>query len=358
MNQNYKIQSLPLPSDLETKAILKQAIKANKALAELKGVSRTIPNESILVNTLILTEAKESSAIENIVTTHDELFKADVLEEKVINLNTKEVMNYANALRQGFHLVRSNDLLINRYILSIQEELEGNAAGFRTQTGTTLKDGEGNVVYTPPQDIQEIERLMENLEQYINDDSLDDLDHLVKMAIIHFQFESIHPFYDGNGRTGRIINILYLCLKGLLDNPILYLSRFIIQNKAKYYELLQDVRDNDNWEEWILYILKGVEETALESIQMIKSISALMLKFKQEIRTKLPKIYSKDLLENLFKHPYTKIEFLQQDIDKTRLTVTSYLKSLVEIGLLEKVKYGKSNFYINKELFALFTQSH
>jgi len=303
------------------------------------------------------TEAKESSAIENIVTTHDELFKADVLEEKVKNLNTKEVMNYASALRQGFNLVRSNDLLINRYILSIQKELEGNAAGFRTQAGTTLKDGEGNVIYTPPQDIQEIERLMENLEQYINDDSLDDLDHLVKMAIIHFQFESIHPFYDGNGRTGRIINILYLCLKGLLDNPILYLSRFIIQNKSKYYELLQDVRDNDNWEEWILYILKGVEETALESIQIIKSISALMLKFKQEIRTKLPKIYSKDLLENLFKHPYTKIEFLQQDIDKTRLTATSYLKSLVEIGLLEKVKYGKSNFYINKELFALFTRS-
>lgn len=356
MNPNYKIHPLPLSSDLETKAILKQAIKANKALAELKGVSRTIPNESILVNTLILTEAKESSAIENIVTTHDELFKADVLEEKVINLNTKEVMNYASALRQGFNLVRSNDLLINRYILSIQEELEGNAAGFRTQAGTTLKDGEGNVVYTPPQDIQEIERLMENLEQYINDDSLDDLDHLVKMAIIHFQFESIHPFYDGNGRTGRIINILYLCLKGLLDNPILYLSRFIIQNKAKYYELLQDVRDNDNWEEWILYILKGVEETALESIQIIKSISALMLKFKQEIRTKLPKIYSKDLLENLFKHPYTKIEFLQQDIDKVRQTAAIYLDALVDIGLMEKIKHGKSNYYINKELFALFTQ--
>ncbi|MFK7796759.1 MAG: Fic family protein, partial [Aureispira sp.] len=290
--------------------------------------------------------------------THDELFKADVLQEKVMNLNAKEVMNYANALRQGFHLVRDNGLLINRYILAIQEELEGNAAGFRTQMGTTLKDGDGKVIYTPPQDAQELEQLMENLEQYINDDSLDEVDLLVKMAIIHFQFESIHPFYDGNGRTGRIINILYLCLKGLLDTPILYLSRFIIQNKAKYYELLQAVRDHDNWEEWILYILKGVEQTALESIQIIQSIHALMLKFKQEIRTKLPKIYSKDLLENLFKHPYTKIEFLQQDIQKSRLTVTSYLKALVEIGLLEKIKYGKSNYYINRELFALFTQSH
>ncbi len=178
------------------------------------------------------------------------------------------------------------------------------------------------------------------------------------MAIIHFQFESIHPFYDGNGRTGRIINILYLCLKGLLDTPILYLSRFIIQNKAKYYELLQAVRDHDNWEEWILYILKGVEQTALESIQIIQSIHVLMLKFKQEIRTKLPKIYSKDLLENLFKHPYTKIEFLQQDIQKSRPTTMHYLNELVNIGLLQKIKYGKSNYYINKELFALFTQPY
>ncbi|MFK7798032.1 MAG: Fic family protein [Aureispira sp.] len=356
MKPPYKIERLPLSFDLETKAILKQAIKANKALAELKGVARTIPNESILVNTLILTEAKESSAIENIVTTHDELFKADVLQEKVMNLNTKEVMNYANALRQGFQLVRDNDLLINRYILAIQEELEGNVAGFRTQIGTTLKDGDGNVVYTPPQDAQEIERLMENLEQYINEDDLDDLDWLVKMAVIHFQFESIHPFYDGNGRTGRIINILYLCLKGLLDTPILYLSRFIIQNKAEYYSLLQAVRDHNKWEEWILYILKGVEQTALESIQIIKSIYNLMLKFKKEIRAKLPKIYSKDLLENLFKHPYTKIEFLQQDINKTRQTTASYLDELVSIGLMEKIKHGKSNYYINQELFALFAQ--
>lgn len=354
MNKPYIIKKLPLPFSLETSAIMKQSIRASRALAELKGVARSIPNEGILVNTLIITEAKESSAVENIVTTHDELFKAQALGRNIENINTKEVLNYASALKAGFALVQRMGFLRHSDIKAIQRELEGNNAGYRTQKGTTLKNGKGEVVYTPPQSSEEILEAMDNLLNYINDPELDDLDPLIKMAIIHFQFESIHPFYDGNGRTGRILNILYLHLSNLLDYPILYLSRYIIQNKAAYYHLLQAVRDENAWEEWILYMLKGVEETALATINMINSIRQLMQQYKNTVRQKAPSIYSKDLLENLFKHPYTRIEFLENDIHKTRQTAARYLETLVEIGLLEKVRHGKHNYYINIELFRLF----
>ena len=219
-----------------------------------------------------------------------------------------------------------------------------------------MKNQAGEIVYTPPQDAKVILDLMANLEQYINNDDIDDSDYLVKMAIIHFQFESIHPFYDGNGRTGRIINILYLFYKGLLDYPILYLSRYIIKNKKSYYELLQGVRDKGIWEDWILFILEGVITTSKETIETINAIRLLMNEFKLTIKDKLPIIYSKDLLENLFKHPYTKIEFLQKDIGKSIQTTSIYLEKLVEIGLLEKMKFKNSNYYINIKLFNLFTQ--
>ncbi|MDU1905049.1 MAG: Fic family protein [Dysgonomonas sp.] len=352
----YSIPKLPLDMDIETKAVLKQLNAANRKLAELKGVALTIPNENILINTLSLQEAKDSSAVENIVTTNDELFKGELDIEKkayMVSAATKEVLNYAHALKSGFSLVRRNRLLTNSHIKQIQELLEENKAGFRAIPGTTLKNQFKEIIYTPPQEKRQIEEYMKNLEAYINDDMLSDVDPLIKMAIIHHQFESIHPFYDGNGRTGRIINILYLVIKGLLDLPILYLSRYFIRNKAEYYTLLQKVRDNNQWEEWILYVLKGIEQTATQTIELVKGISLLMMQYKQDMRPLLGKAYNHELLNNLFNHPYTKIEFVVRDLNVTRITATGYLNKLVKAKLLTKVKLGKYNYYLNMPLIDL-----
>lgn len=347
----------PLPFDhmeaLETRAVLKKAAHANRYLAELKGVVSSIPNEIILINTLSLQEAKHSSAIENIITTHDDLFKAELeLEEQ--NLATKEVQNYTQALKYGIDIIRQNKIIRITDILAIQETLEKNKAGFRKLPGTSLKNSLGATVYTPPQHPDEIESLMDNLVNFINDDSLADLDPLVKMAIIHHQFESIHPFYDGNGRTGRILNILYLVAQGLLDLPVLYLSHYLIHHKADYYHYIQQVRDNNDWENWLLYMLDGIEQTAIATIELIQAIKTLMQSFKDTIQSQKPKIYQRELLNNLFNHPYTKIEFIMQDLDVTRKTAAKYLDELVEIGLLDKHKIGRNVYFINQQLFDLF----
>jgi Fic family protein len=245
---------LPNLGDVESKAVLKKAAKAHQALAELKGVVASIPNQGILLSTLSLQEAKDSSAIENIITTQDDLYQSDSVARQFMSLAAKEVHNYATALRTGFEQVQCSGLLTERHILDIQQSIEENNAGYRTQAGTVLKNQQtGDVVYEPPQHPDDIIRFMRNLEQFINDDELSDWDDLVKMAVIHHQFESIHPFYDGNGRTGRIINILYLVKQGLLGLPVLYLSRYINQYKLKYYHLLQTVRDQQDWESWILF---------------------------------------------------------------------------------------------------------
>jgi Fic family protein len=359
MMENHKIPELPLAGDLETKAMLKQAAAAHRRLAELKGVARTIPNETILISTLTLQEAKDSSAIENIITTHDELFRAELFIDQLTSPSAKEVQNYAYALRRGFELVRRDKILSDRHITEIQEGLEQNRAGYRKLPGTALKNVDtGETVYTPPQDYESINQLMKNLSNFINDDSLSDIDPLIKLAIIHHQFESIHPFYDGNGRTGRIINILYLVIKDLLDLPVLYLSRFIIQNKADYYRLLQAVRDANDWESWIIFMLRGVEETAVETIFLIEQIRQMMATYKQGLRRDLPKLYSQDLLNNLFRHPYTKIEFVEQELGVTRKTASQYLKQLVEKGYLKLLKIGRSNFYLNEPLFQLFVNAY
>lgn len=358
MKKTYIIPRLPLPEDLETKAVLKQAAAAHRRLAELKGVAATIPNESILINTLTLQEAKDSSAIENIITTHDELFKAELLSDYIVSAATKEVRDYALALRKGFELVRKNKILTLANILDIQAELEHNNAGLRKTPGTSLQNQQTReIVYTPPQHYDEIYNLMQNLVDFINDDTLSDMDYLVKMAIIHHHFESIHPFYDGNGRTGRIINILYLVTKDLLNLPTLYLSHFIIENKGDYYRLLQHVRDAGTWEEWLLYILKGVEITAIETIELVKNIKILMQDYKTRIRKELPKIYSQDLLNNIFRHPYTKIEFLEEELQISRPTATKYLNTLCEYNFLRKYKIKNSNFYVNQPLLDLFSKS-
>ena len=348
INENFTLPPLPPPVEIETFAILKQLSQSHRYLAELKGTSKTIPNESILINTLTLQEAKDSSEIENIVTTHDDLYKENISIRT--NPATKEVFNYAQGLKLGFDIVRKEKLLLNKHILIIQKELLENNAGFRTQGGTKLVNSQGQTVYTPPQTKEEVLELMANLEKFINDNEFSNLDPLIKMAVIHYQFESIHPFYDGNGRTGRIINILYLVLQGLLDIPILYLSRYITQNKAEYYQVLQDVRIKNDWEHLILYFLKSVAVTAIQTIALLTNINNLMQDYKTDIQTKLPKIYSQDLIYNLFRNPYTKIELLEQELKVSYLTARKYLDVLAENGFVEKTKVGKSNYYINTAL--------
>ncbi len=346
---------LPPTAELETTAVLRKLAPAHRYLAECKGVVGTIPNEAILINTLALQEAKDSSAIENIITTHDELYRSTLFENVIQNPAAKEVGNYASALLAGFEEVRHSGLLTTNQIISLYQILEGNNGGIRTQSGTTLKNQQsGEVIYTPPQDHAQLVTLMSNLDLFINDPAMSQLDPLVKMAVIHYQFESIHPFYDGNGRTGRIINILYLVAQGLLDLPVLYLSGYIIRHKQDYYRLLQAVRDNDAWEEWILYMLTGIEETSRLTITLVTEIRTLMQTYKHKIRTDLKNIYSQDLLNNLFRHPYTKIEYLQDDLGVSRLTATKYLDLLASHGLLKKQKLGRYNYYINEPLFELF----
>lgn len=358
---SYEIPLLPLPYDLETKAVLRQANKANRKLAELKGVAQTIPNERILISSLTLQEAKDSSAVENIVTTQDDLYRAGLdAGFTLIGAATKEVLFYREAINEGFKLVRNKNILTLNDIKRIQEVLEQNSAGFRTTPGTQLKrSSDGAVIYTPPQDGQRIVELMSNLEQFINDDELCPIDPLVKMAIIHHQFESIHPFYDGNGRTGRIVNILYLVTSGLLDLPILYLSRYITHNKAEYYERIQAIRNatGDNfsqWEAWILYILRGVEQTAEETIALVKNIGKLMTEYKNVIRPAFGGKYSHELLNGLFYHPYTKIGHLESNMQVSRQTAAKYLDKLASLGLLQKERMGKDNYYINTQLMELF----
>lgn len=343
--------NLPLDIDIETKAILKKSILANKALAKLNGVAKIIPNQAILINSLILQEAKDSSEIENIITTHDELYQSS-LDISNISHATKEVQSYSRALLKGFDLVKETSLLLTRHIVDIQQELEGNVAGIRKQAGTVLKNqATGEVIHTPPQEESTIRKLLDNLEQYINTN--DGIDPLIKIAIIHYQFETIHPFYDGNGRTGRIINILYLVLNELLDLPILYLSSYIIKHKADYYRLLQEVRTKGSWEEWIIYMLEGIEQTATKQVQLINDIKELMDNTKQKLKAELPKIYSKDLLEVLFIHPYTKIDMLVDNLDLHRETAGKHLKDIEKIGILKAVKLGRNVFYVNVKLFEL-----
>ncbi|MDX1908692.1 MAG: Fic family protein [Bacteroidia bacterium] len=350
--KNNPIPRLPLPQEIETKTVLKKAALAHRALAELKGVAETIPNEVIILNTLSLQEAKDSSAIENIITTHDELYSSDSIARQFASPAAKEVHSYAHALREGYRAVSQTGLLTSNLMIAIQEVLEENKAGFRRLPGTALRNEQtGETVYTPPQSYDEIVALMRNLEAFINDDSLSDMDPLVKMAVIHHQFESIHPFYDGNGRTGRIINILYLVKAGLLRLPILYLSRYINQNKARYYRLLQHTRETGDWEAWLLYMLEAVEHTSLQTSSMIRGIRQLMQEAKQKIRGELPKVYSQDLINNLFKHPYTKIDFLVADLGITRQTASKYLEMLVASGILSLHKIGRENFYVNRALY-------
>lgn len=350
---------LPLPASvaLETAEVLRQASKAHRQLAELKGAAGTIPNESILIDTLALQEAKDSSAVENIVTTDDEIFQGDEITAQFPSVAAKEVHNHAAALRLGFERLRKQGLLRLDDVLDIQGTLLGTRMGLRVRPGTVLKNQDtGEVVFEPPQDAEEIARLMGNfLEHFHRGDSASELDPLVRMAVLHHQFESIHPFYDGNGRTGRILNLLHLVLHGLLELPVLYLSRYIVRDKAEYYRRLQGVRDTGGWESWVLYMLRAVEETSRQTLGQVHHIRELVQSTKHRLRRELPKIYSQDLLNNLFRHPYTKIEFVERDLGVSRPTAVRYLEQLTEKGFVRKMKLGRTNFFVNEPLYKLLS---
>lgn len=350
-----KLEMLPYKNvDLKTKKILEQLTTSSRALAELKGYANTIPNMHILINAVTINEAKDSSAIENIVTTHDDIYKV-LTESGYKEKNAKEVVDYRNAIWTGFEQIKKDGYINTNTIVKIQGTIEHNNAGIRKLPGTELKNSiTGKTIYTPPQNEKEIRDYLKNLEEFINDDS-DGIDPLIKVCLIHYQFESIHPFYDGNGRTGRILNILYLVLNKLIDSPILYLSKYINETKQEYYRLFTDVRENNNYEDWILYILKGVEITSKETIDLIEKIQVEMRNYKEEFRTKLPKIYSKELLESLFYEVYTKISYIEKKCNVTRLTATSYLNQLEGIGLLESEKIGREKIYKNIRLIKLLS---
>ncbi|TCS09971.1 Fic family protein [Caulobacter sp. BK020] len=336
-------------------AVLREAARAHRYLAELKGRAVAIPNQGILIDTLSLQEARASSEIENIVTTQDEMFQATLFPDSPDGGPAKEVALYRDALKRGHdRLIAQQGLLTNNTIVEMFQVLKRTRGEFRTTPGTALRnDASGDLVYVPPQDHGAIIAYMTALERFVNDEAASDLDPLIKMALIHHQFESIHPFPDGNGRIGRILNVLYLTKVGLLEIPILYLSRYINAHKSDYYRLLQTVRDTGQWEAWLLYMLRAVAATSRQTLALVEGVGALMADYKQRLRADHPRLYSQDLLNNLFRHPYTRIEFLQNELGVVRQTAARHLDTLANAGLLEKHSQGRNNYYVNRPLVTL-----
>ena len=347
---------LPPKAEIETKATLKKAISAGRALAELKGLGKTIPNQSILVNSIILQEAKASSEIENIITTHDALFRAFSAKTTQIDPATKEVLRYREALWEGFSSLKDRPLLTTNLFIQIVQTIRANKAGIRNTPGTKVANAAtGEVVFTPPEGEDIIRNKLKNLEDYIHAE--DTVDPLIKLALIHYQFEAIHPFTDGNGRTGRILNILYLTRQHLLELPVLYLSKYIIEQKSDYYRLLRGATEHQEWEPWILYLLDAVEQTALFTRDKILAIRKLMIKTLEFTKENLPsRVYSKELIELLFHQPYTKGQFLVDAGIAKRQAAADYLKRLEEIGVLSVHKVGKENLYLNAKLYEILSK--
>jgi len=337
-------------------ALTGQLIMAHRRLAELKGFAPLLPNQDILLNILALQEAKDSSAIENIITSHDELFKQELDIPQFNNAAAKEVGRYSEALKLGFERITTKGKLTLDDLVAIQSTfvIGEPGSGIRTRPGTIVGNrATREVIYKPPQDYDQIVELLERLLIFFNEVVDGGLDPLIRMGLIHYQFEKIHPFYDGNGRTGRILNLLYLVQHGMLDLPILYLSRYIVREKSDYLAHLRTNPLDDNWEGWQKFMLHGVELTSTETIETIQKLRDLMADYQERIKTQLPKIYSLDLLNTLFKHPYTKIEFVIRDVGVNRVTAGNYLDVLTENGFLEKQKIWRSNYYVNPPLFKL-----
>lgn len=357
MAKRYTIPALPPKAELETRTVLKALVSANRNLAELKGRAATIPNPGILIDTLALQEAMASSEIENIVTTQDQIFQIGPTTGIFQNANQKEVARYRDALARGFSdLTQRKNIISNNSLISMFQILKGTTGGFRKIPGTEIRNQRtGETIYVPPQDAAAIVAHMADLETYINTGDRSGLDPLVKMALIHHQFESIHPFSDENGRIGRILNVLYLVQQGLLENPILYLSRYITKTKDQYYSLLQSTRDTGQWEPWLLYMIDAVDKIAIETTHLISEIRSQMAAYKIRIRDQHG-FYSQDLLNNLFRHPYTRIEYIMNDLSVSRPTATRYLDELRKSGHLDKIKSGRSVYYMNSPLVNLFIQ--
>jgi len=347
---------LPPKVDVETKAVLRKAIAAGRALAELKGLGETIPNQAMLINTLILQEAKASSEIENIITTNDALFRAFTAGSGQFDPATKEVLRYREALWEGFNELKKKPVLTTNVFLRIVRTIKQDDAGIRNLPGTVIGNRKtGRVIFTPPTGEAVIRGKLKNLEAFIHGD--DALDPLVKLALIHYQFEAIHPFFDGNGRCGRIINILYLVKEGLLELPVLYLSKAIIDRKAEYYRLLRGVTESGAWESWVLYVLDAVEVMARLTHRRILDIRELMDATSSVAKKKLPpRVYSKELMEIVFRQPYTKGQFLVDVGIAERKTAAEYLGALEKIGVLKSHRVGRENLYLNVKLFELLAR--
>ena len=367
LQSSYHIPDLPPPGvDFQTSILLKALIAAHRHLAELKGCAASIPNQAILINTLALQEAKASSEVESYVTTQDELFQADLHIAEWVSPAAKEVARYREALTHGFERMRQQQgILGNGTLIALFQLLKNSGETFRTSGGTVLKNEKtGATVFVPPQSGEQVQLHMGALERFINDESLCELDPIIKMALIHHQFESIHPFSDGNGRIGRILCVLYLVQAGLLDTPVLYLSRYINQHKSDYYRLLQAVRDAQgdaaasaaSWQAWVMFMLDAVAQTARQTVQLVNAMRELMAETKRRLRTDVPKLYSQDLLNNLFRHPYTRIEFVQCDLGITRQTAARYLRELAKVGLVQEHSQGKHLYFINAPLVQLLVQ--
>lgn len=340
---------LPPGIELETRAVLKQAIAANRALANLRGLAARIPNQALLINSIVLQEARLSSEIENIVTTSDELYRAAANVDGKADPHTKEVLRYRQALYLGVQALESRPLNTGLFT-EIVRMIKQVDLSVRAVPGTALKNDRGEVIYTPPEGERIIRDLLGNLEQFLHAE--DDLDPLVKMAVVHYQFEAIHPFPDGNGRTGRILNLLFLVEKGLLDIPVLFLSRYIIANRLDYYEGLRRVTEEQDWENWILFILRAVESTAQQTFDQVTRILALMETVREQVQREATGIYSKDLIELIFREPYTKIQFVVDLGLAKRQTASTYLQTLAKLGLLREHKEGREKYYINEALLA------
>ncbi|WP_394172909.1 protein adenylyltransferase Fic [Thalassotalea litorea] len=349
-----QLPTLPPNLDvIETRAVLKACISSRAALAELKKAGELIPNQSMLINLLPLLEAKDSSEIENIVTTTDKLFQY-AQGDKGADHATKEALRYRTALYQGFIQLEKKPLCTATAI-EVCSTLKHAEMDIRKVPGTFIgNQTTGEIIYTPPVGEDVIRDLLTNWERFLHDE--DDLDPLLKMAVSHYQFEAIHPFYDGNGRTGRILNVLYLIESGLLTLPILYLSRFIVQNKQDYYRFLNQVTKDQDWEAWLVFMLKGVEQTAIWTCEKITAIRILMERTIDHIKAQLPKIYSFELVQLIFEQPYCRISNLVERNIAKRQTASIYLKQLADIGVLQEINSGKEKLFVQPRLMTLMTK--
>ena len=357
-NRNIPYNRLPLlppKTTLETTRVLRKTIDASRALAQLNGMLTNLPNPTLFLDTIHLQEAKASSEIENIITTNDDLYKSLVAGKKFDNPAAKEVISYKEALWKGLRDINTRPFISTNLCIEIVQRIKKNTAGIRTTPGTALKNAKGETIYTPPTGEALLREKMANLEVFINGSAT--MDPLIKMALMHYQFEAIHPFSDGNGRTGRILLLLYLKLEKLLDTPAIYLSEYIIKNKADYYTKLREVTENNDWEAWILYMLEMIEYTASKGLQRLKDVTNLMEVMTAEIRASLPKVYTKELVEILFRLPYTKRQFLIDAQLGTPKTVGNYLRELEKAGFLISEKVGKEKLYLNHRLMNVLEAS-